>query len=79
MCTGAILNSRLARVVFGAKDPRAGCCGSLIDLPALPFNHHPELVSGVREAECAALLRGFFARLRARRKKKIPPPAPPAK
>ena len=78
MCTGAILNSRLARVVFGAKDPRAGCCGSLIDLPALPFNHHPELVSGVREDECAALLRGFFARLRARRKKKIPPPAPRA-
>lgn len=67
MCTGAVINSRLQRVVYGARDPRAGCCGSLIDLTALPFNHRPALVSGVREAECAALLSGFFAALRRRR------------
>lgn len=73
MCTGAAINSRLVRVVYGARDPRAGCCGSLIDLTALPFNHHPQLVGGVREAECAALLREFFAdlrRARAKRKEK---------
>ena len=61
MCTGAAINSRLVRVVYGAKDPRAGCCGSLIDLTALPFNHRPQLVGGVREDECADLLREFFA------------------
>lgn len=64
MCTGAILNSRLARVVFGARDPRFGCCGSLTDLTALPFNHRPVLVGGVQAEACAALLSGFFARLR---------------
>ncbi len=41
MCSGAIINSRLKRVVYGARDPKAGCCGSLTDLFALPFNHHP--------------------------------------
>ena len=70
MCTGAILNSRLARVVFGAKDPRAGCCGSLIDLPALPFNHHPVIESGLLENEAQALLQDFFVMLREKRKKK---------
>lgn len=73
MCTGAIINSRLVRVVYGAGDPRAGCCGSLIDLTALPFNHRPVLVPGVREAECAALLTEFFQNLRQRREKKRPP------
>ena len=75
MCTGAIINSRLVRVVYGAGDPRAGCCGSLIDLTALPFNHRPVLVPGVREAECAALLTEFFQNLRQRREKKRPPSA----
>lgn len=70
MCTGAAINSRMVRVVYGAKDPRAGCCGSLIDLTALPFNHRPQLVGGVREAECADLLREFFARLRRARAEK---------
>lgn len=76
MCTGAAINSRLVRVVYGARDPRAGCCGSLIDLTALPFNHRPQLVGGVREEECAALLRQFFAdlrRARAERKERLKP------
>ena len=67
MCAGGILNSRIERVVFGAYDPKAGCCGSVCDLFALPFNHHPVVVGGVLEAECAALLQQFFRALRGRR------------
>ena len=67
MCSGAIINSRLRRVVYGAKDPKAGCCGSLTDLFALPFNHHPVVEQGLLEEESAVLLRQFFARLRAKR------------
>ena len=67
MCSGAIINSRLRRVVYGAKDPKAGCCGSLTDLFALPFNHHPVVEQGLLEEESAALLRQFFARLREKR------------
>ena len=74
MCTGAIINRRIVRVVYGAADPRAGCCGSLIDLTALPFNHRPVLVRGVREAECAALLTEFFKDLRQKRAEKRAPP-----
>ena len=68
MCSGAIINSRLRRVVYGAKDPKAGCCGSLTDLFALPFNHRPQVEAGLLEAECAQLLRDFFQRLRDKRK-----------
>ena len=68
MCAGAIMNARIDRVVFGASDPKAGSCGSLTDLFAMPYNHHPQVTAGVLEEECAALLRDFFARLRARRK-----------
>ena len=67
MCSGAIINSRIRRVVYGAPDPKAGCCGSLTDLFALPFNHHPKLESGLLAAESQALLQDFFARLRAKR------------
>ena len=70
MCSGAIINSRLKRVVHGARDPKAGCCGSLTDLFALPFNHHPVIESGLLEDEAQALLRDFFAMLREKRKKK---------
>ena len=69
MCTGAIINSRLKRVVYGAKDEKAGCCGSVINLLELPFNHKPVLESGLLESECAALLTEFFEQLRARRKR----------
>ena len=70
MCSGAIINSRLKRVVYGARDPKAGCCGSLTDLFALPFNHHPVIESGLLEDEAQALLQDFFAMLREKRKKK---------
>lgn len=69
MCAGAIINSRIKRVVFGAKDPKGGAFGSVIDLNAYPFNHKPEIICGVREEECASLLSDFFRELREMRKK----------
>ena len=66
MCAGAILNARIPRVVYGAADPKAGACGSVTDLFAMSFNHHPEKAAGVLEAECAGALRQFFRRLRSK-------------
>lgn len=70
MCTGAIINSRIARVVYGASDAKAGSCGSVVNLFELPYNHHPELVSGVLQEECGAVLTQFFQSLRDKRSKK---------
>ncbi len=65
MCAGALQQARVARVVFGADDPKAGALGSLYNLGADPrLNHEFEVVPGVRAGECAALLRDFFAALR---------------
>ena len=64
MCTGAIINSRMKRLVYGASDYKAGSCGSVVDLFSLPYNHKPEVVSGVMQEECAALLTDFFKKLR---------------
>ena len=61
MCAGAIVLSRLSRVVFGAWDPKAGAAGSLYDLLRdRRLNHRPEVISGVREIECGQILRDFF-------------------
>ena len=67
MCAGGIINSRLRRVVYGAADTKAGCCGSVTDLFALPFNHHPVVEKGLREAEAQQLLQAFFVSLREKR------------
>jgi tRNA(adenine34) deaminase len=64
MCAGAIINARIPRVVFGARDKKAGSCGSIVNLFELPYNHKPELVGGVLEDECARLLTDFFKKLR---------------
>ena len=64
MCAGAIVNARVPRVVIGAKDVRFGAMGSLFDLTALPLNHKPETVFGVRENECRELIRDFFRKKR---------------
>lgn len=64
MCSGAIINSRLDRVVYGAKDDKAGCAGSVADLFMMPFNHTPVIRSGILEEECAAVLSEFFETLR---------------
>jgi tRNA(adenine34) deaminase len=62
MCIGAALNARVARVVFGAWDPKAGACGSVLDLPRQPGSKHRiDVFGGVRHVECSDLLRGFFA------------------
>ena len=68
MCAGAMINSRVERVVFGAYDAKAGSCGSVIDLFELPYNHKPELVGGVLEKECAGILSDFFKKLRQTKK-----------
>ena len=64
MCTGAILQSRLDRVVYGAPDEKAGCCGGLLHLTEYPFDTHPAIYAGVLEDECRALLRAFFQKRR---------------
>ena len=70
MCAGAIINARIPRVVYGGKDVRFGACGSVTDLFAMPFNHRPEVETGLLEEECLALLQEFFQSLRNKRKKK---------
>ena len=64
MCTGAIINSRIRRLVFGASDYKAGSCGSVVNLFDLPYNHKPEVLSGFMQEECSAILTDFFANLR---------------
>jgi len=62
MCAGAIVLARLPRVVYGASDPKAGACGSVLDVLGEPrLNHRPELAGGLLAEECAQLLSGFFA------------------
>lgn len=68
MCAGAIINARIDRVIQGSADPKAGSCGSVVDLFSLPYNHRPVLVCGVLEEECSGLLRDFFRSLRNKRK-----------
>lgn len=66
MCAGALVNSRIGRLVYGAADPKAGFCGSLGDLSSFPgLNHRFEVRSGVLAAESGELLRSFFGQLRA--------------
>lgn len=68
MCCGAIINSRIERVVFGAFDKKSGSAESVVNMFELPFNHKPEIVSGVEEEKCAKILKDFFAELREKKK-----------
>lgn len=62
MCAGAIFHSRIARVVYGASDPKTGVCGSILDVfGELRLNHHADVTGGVLAEDCGALLRNFFA------------------
>ena len=66
MCAGAIVHARLARVVYGASDPKAGAAGGVMNLLQSPsLNHQCDITRGVRESECRALLQNFFAEQRA--------------
>ena len=70
MCAGALVNSRVKRLVYGCKDPKAGAIDSLFDICRdARLNHRVEVISGVREEECANLLRTFFSELREQKKK----------
>lgn len=64
MCAGAIINARIPTVVYGAKEPISGSCGSVIDLFFERYGHHPTVYSGVLEQDCAALLKEFFSNKR---------------
>jgi tRNA(adenine34) deaminase len=65
MCAGAIMQARISRLIYGARDPKTGACGSVIDLFTYPqLNHHTEVVSGILASDCANLLTEFFAEKR---------------
>ncbi|MGF0007013.1 tRNA adenosine(34) deaminase TadA [Eubacteriales bacterium SGI.150] len=64
MCAGAIINARVGTVCYGARDEKAGACGSVLDLFAERFNHRPRVYGGVLKEACAALLQDFFHNLR---------------
>ena len=69
MCAGAIINARVKRVIYGAKDPKNGACGSVTNLFELPNSYRPEISGGVLEEECSDLLSEFFAKLRSAKEK----------
>ena len=64
MCMGALINSRIKKITFGAFDLKAGACGSVVNLNNFAFNHHPELLGGIMEDECGEILTEFFKKLR---------------
>ena len=64
MCAGAILNARIPRVVYGARDAKCGAVRSVCSLFSMAFNHHPQVEQGILEQPCAALLTDFFQKLR---------------
>ncbi len=68
MCAGAIINSRLRRIVYGCDDYKAGSVKSVVNLFELPYNHKPEYIGGVLADECSAMLSDFFRELRNRKK-----------
>ncbi len=70
MCAGAIINSRIEKVFFGAYDKKAGSVRSLVQLFDIPYNHKPEVTGGIMEDECAAVLSDFFRKLRENKKSK---------
>lgn len=72
MCAGAIVNSRIDEVVFGAYDPKAGACGSLYNLAEGRLNHTPGVIGGVMETECSSILKQYFKAKRKTGKEDIP-------
>lgn len=72
MCAGALIQARISRLVFGCFDPKAGACGSLMNIPEdKRFNHRIEMEQGCLETECSELLKSFFSGLREAKKEKL--------
>lgn len=71
MCAGAIINSRIKTVYFGARDSKAGSFGSVVDFNTIAYNHKPKIVSDVMGAECSAMLTEFFKNLREKKKNAV--------
>lgn len=69
MCAGAVINARIPRLVYGARDPKAGSCESVVDLFSLPYNHRPQVEAGILEEECSGILKSFFSCLREKRRR----------
>lgn len=67
MCAGAIINSRIRNVYFGAFDKKAGSCSSVLNLFEYPYNHKPKVFSGILETECSTILTEFFKNLRSKK------------
>ena len=68
MCAGAIINARIKRVFYGARDYNFGACGGVMNLFEENFGHHPQLVGGVLADECSAVLKDFFKKIREKSK-----------
>ena len=69
MCAGAIVLARIPKVIYGAKDPKAGACGSILDITGCTsLNHNPEIISGIREKDCSNILKEFFREKRLKKK-----------
>lgn len=68
MCAGAVMNSRIDRVVIGARDEKAGAYGSVTDISQLPVNHKPQVRFGIMEQECSDILKSFFKDLRLKKR-----------
>ena len=71
MCAGAIINSRIKKITFGAYDQKAGSCASVVNLFDLPYNHKPAIEGGFMQEECSEILSSFFKKLRAEKNKSI--------
>ena len=71
MCAGTLVNARIDRVVYGVKDPAAGCCGSVLNVNSYPFNHAFAVSGGVCEKECREILRRFFEKKRIQKKMEV--------
>ena len=66
MCAGAIINSRISKLIYGTHDPKSGSCGSVVNLFDLPYNHKPQIINGVLKEECSNILTEFFKNLRSK-------------
>lgn len=68
MCTGAIIQARIEKLIIGTMDEKTGACGSVLNLLEYPFNHQVEVITGIQQKECASMLKDFFKELRNKKK-----------